>query len=381
MENSNENLIEKDKTGYGDNIDWREDAKWTVYVHTSPSGKCYVGITQMNPLDRWKNGNGYRKQGFFNAIQKYGWDNFKHEIIAEHLTEDEACRMEITLIKELNAFGVGGYNHDTGGRYQFANIEDLTGQTINGVYVNKQLDFYRNKHDEPITVYDCICSCGNHIKLNNCQIKYAKNKIYCDDCKKELIFQKHIKRYQSKNTFEIIEDKLYIYPLKSDEPIICDKKYFDMLQKYTIRMEYKNNLPSRARCYSTYLKDQGDVNLEKLLFGNDFDYVIFKDSHYDYRKENLFFVSTPIFTFYHHLWNNKDKPLYLISSTTHKGKTRWFIDQKLYKKWNLDDKRLRADSPEELIEERNRLLNKIAENNEALHYVVSLFYCKKGGDY
>lgn len=33
--------------------------KWTVYKHTSPSGKVYVGITNQPILKRWKNGLGY----------------------------------------------------------------------------------------------------------------------------------------------------------------------------------------------------------------------------------------------------------------------------------------------------------------------------------
>ena len=81
-------------------IDYRKNNNYSVYIHISPSNKYYVGITKLEPSRRWgKNGCGYKKQGFYNAIQKYGWDNFKHEIIAEHLTESEACNMEITLIK------------------------------------------------------------------------------------------------------------------------------------------------------------------------------------------------------------------------------------------------------------------------------------------
>jgi len=76
-----------------------EDRKYCVYKHTSPSGKVYIGITAQNPLRRWKNGNGYRGQPFiFNAIQKYGWENFKHEILYEKLTKNEAEEKEVELI-------------------------------------------------------------------------------------------------------------------------------------------------------------------------------------------------------------------------------------------------------------------------------------------
>lgn len=47
--------------------------KWSLYRHTSPSGKVYIGITSMSPKIRWgKNGSGYKKQPYFyNAILKY----------------------------------------------------------------------------------------------------------------------------------------------------------------------------------------------------------------------------------------------------------------------------------------------------------------------
>lgn len=27
--------------------------QYCVYKHTSPSGKCYIGITRQNPIKRW----------------------------------------------------------------------------------------------------------------------------------------------------------------------------------------------------------------------------------------------------------------------------------------------------------------------------------------
>lgn len=77
---------------------------WTVYEHISPSGKVYIGITCQSPNRRWKGGSGYnRRDGhqhkFGNAVQKYGWDNIKHEIVAEGLTKEMACFLEQCLIK------------------------------------------------------------------------------------------------------------------------------------------------------------------------------------------------------------------------------------------------------------------------------------------
>jgi hypothetical protein len=60
---------------------------YIVYKHTSPNNKVYIGITKKKPNDRWASGFGYEHQiYFFRAIVKYGWDNFKHEILYTNLT-------------------------------------------------------------------------------------------------------------------------------------------------------------------------------------------------------------------------------------------------------------------------------------------------------
>lgn len=91
--------------------------KCCVYKHTSPSGKVYIGITQQRPEKRWGNGNNYWQNEYFSsAIKKYGWDNFKHEIIAEGLTRDEAEEREIQEIKKHQSNKREyGYNITNGG--------------------------------------------------------------------------------------------------------------------------------------------------------------------------------------------------------------------------------------------------------------------------
>lgn len=94
-----------------------DEKKWTVYVHENKiNGKRYVGITCQKPEDRWKNGGGYRGQFFYKAIMKYGWDNFKHELVSSSLTKDDAENLEIDLIKKLKSNNRKyGYNISNGG--------------------------------------------------------------------------------------------------------------------------------------------------------------------------------------------------------------------------------------------------------------------------
>lgn len=102
---------------------------YTVYKHTCPNGKVYIGITKQKPERRWGvNGCGYKEnEYFYRAIQKYGWENIKHEIIAEGLTEDEADAMEIDLISEYRATDRNcGYNRHFGGKvHDTISIYDL----------------------------------------------------------------------------------------------------------------------------------------------------------------------------------------------------------------------------------------------------------------
>lgn len=90
---------------------------YTVYKHTAPNGKVYIGITNREPLKRWVNGQGYRHNVYFySAIQKYGWNNFKHEILYAGLTKEQACKIEVELIALYRSNDKRfGYNFSIGG--------------------------------------------------------------------------------------------------------------------------------------------------------------------------------------------------------------------------------------------------------------------------
>lgn len=89
-----------------------------VYMHINKENdKKYIGITCQDLNRRWKNGNGYKgSPKFYNAILKYGWDGFKHIVVAEGLSKDEACKMQVELIKQHRTQDdLFGYNLDFGG--------------------------------------------------------------------------------------------------------------------------------------------------------------------------------------------------------------------------------------------------------------------------
>ena len=92
-----------------------------VYVHTNKiNNKKYVGQTCQKPESRWGNqGCGYKGCLLFErAIQKYGWDNFEHEIVYDGLTQDEANYYEEMLIEQYHTTDSDfGYNIRSGGSH------------------------------------------------------------------------------------------------------------------------------------------------------------------------------------------------------------------------------------------------------------------------
>lgn len=117
-----------------------EDKRWCVYVHTNKiNGKKYVGQTCQIPEKRWKNGLGYQRNPYFyNAIQKYGWDNFEHEVIASNLTLDEANNMEEFYINKFDTMNnINGYNMQSGGQNKM-HIEE-TKEKIRNAHLGKHV--------------------------------------------------------------------------------------------------------------------------------------------------------------------------------------------------------------------------------------------------
>lgn len=100
-----------------------------VYIITNlTNNKKYVGITN-NYKTRWKyhlrnrteTSKEYHKV-LYKAFRKYGFDNFKFELVKQDLTIEEGKQLEIQLIKELKTLShEDGYNVTEGG--------DHTGQT------------------------------------------------------------------------------------------------------------------------------------------------------------------------------------------------------------------------------------------------------------
>lgn len=123
-----------------------EERNYKLYVHISPSNKRYYGITGTDIKRRWDCGRGYKGcTHFHNAINKYGWENFKHEIIFNNLTKEEACLLEqiyITLYDTTNS--KYGYNSTYGGE-SFKHTEDTKKRMSNIAKITHNTPEYKEQ--------------------------------------------------------------------------------------------------------------------------------------------------------------------------------------------------------------------------------------------
>ena len=80
--------------------------EYYIYKHTNLiDGKCYIGMSCQRPFyKRWKAGTYINCPSFNIAIEKFGWENFSHEVLFDNLTKEEAERLEgiITLLFRSN---------------------------------------------------------------------------------------------------------------------------------------------------------------------------------------------------------------------------------------------------------------------------------------
>ena len=114
-------------------------SEYSVYKHTFPNGKVYIGITKQNPLQRWKNGTGYKGQPvMYNAILKYGWNNIKHEILFTGLHKEEAEEKEIEFIALYKSNNHDyGYNIENGGNC-IGTVSEETKEKIRIAHIGKK---------------------------------------------------------------------------------------------------------------------------------------------------------------------------------------------------------------------------------------------------
>lgn len=151
----------------------------SVYVHTFPNKKRYVGITTVKPEKRWANGAGYKAQPkVFEAILEYGWDNIEHSIVANNIPLKEAQQMERKLITEYDSI-VNGYNVAKGGGcikssginsrcwdfIKSSNIQQYWNAELKDIRQDEEKASFLNWCYDYICTYCSIFNAGDELKL------------------------------------------------------------------------------------------------------------------------------------------------------------------------------------------------------------------------
>ncbi len=95
---------------------------FTIYCHTSPSGKRYVGQTEKTIESRWRQhvfiarrNDNKGSRAFHAAIRKYGEKSFAHETLETVSSQAEANAAEIKWVSALGSLVPHGYNLNAGG--------------------------------------------------------------------------------------------------------------------------------------------------------------------------------------------------------------------------------------------------------------------------
>lgn len=95
-------------------------------VTNNINGKMYIGKTEdINPIDRWDchlrdyRKNRCEKRPFYNALNKYGVDNFTFEVIDSCDDSNDLCNKEKYYIEKYRTYvgfdDCNGYNATLGG--------------------------------------------------------------------------------------------------------------------------------------------------------------------------------------------------------------------------------------------------------------------------
>lgn len=210
-------------------FDGRNDKKYSVYKHTFPNEKIYIGITKNNVTERWKNGTGYDSQTLMKrAIEKYGWDSIYHEILEDNLTHDEACSREeyyIKLFKTNNR--KYGYNITFGGD---------SGRNI----VNPVIQYYKG---EMVNCFESLTVASKLLDLSSTTIRnYAEGKCPNKDYSFEVlepIFDYKVDDifYNFRNN-EHLHIKDDIQKIISTKTIERNKKTNRRINQYTLQGKY-----------------------------------------------------------------------------------------------------------------------------------------------
>lgn len=96
-------------------------------------------MTCRKPEKRWNFGKGYKENSYFTrAIEKYGWENFNHEVLCEGLTRSGASCLERKFISYYETTNrEKGFNLESGGLFGDKELSEETKRKIGDAHRGK----------------------------------------------------------------------------------------------------------------------------------------------------------------------------------------------------------------------------------------------------
>lgn len=191
---------------------------YKIYMHKNKiNGKVYIGQTKQTLNHRWNNGKGYdRCPYFYNAIKKYGWENFEHMLIIDGLTKEQADELEKEFIQKYKSYDMEyGYNISLGG-------SGLTGATkyidiykydLDGTFLKHYNDISEIIIENPNYNSSCIRYCYDE-KIQSAY-GYQWKSYYKEKIEKLESFEERVSNQKSIKVYQYTLDGYFVNEYKS----------------------------------------------------------------------------------------------------------------------------------------------------------------------
>lgn len=156
--------------------------KWIIYKHTNTlNNKVYIGQTcEYRPSQRWGSGTAYFGKGkltpFAKAIIKYGWINFRHEILEKNIESQ-------ILANEREKYWIHYYQSDKK-EFGYNSTEGGTGtHNINEPNWKNKRAVYKIKPEnmQIVEEYESLLAASSDVGAEICPSKmsYARGFYWC----------------------------------------------------------------------------------------------------------------------------------------------------------------------------------------------------------
>lgn len=118
-----------------------------IYRYTAPDGRVYIGCTARTLAERaGQRGEGYREATkFWQAIQEFGWENFKVDVLETTEDADEATRLEDEYISKYHALDIHyGFNSIKSGGAKTTETRRKQSETMKRI-LNDSNSYFRSE--------------------------------------------------------------------------------------------------------------------------------------------------------------------------------------------------------------------------------------------